>query len=284
MGCTADLIAKINIEQITESRLKNLKCNIAQVTLTIKSYVIIEITANMSVYKATDDCSQRVREFFANREFVVTAQKVETWSFPTGATTTEIRTLQNIPLSNVIDLCLLFHKDTRATSYYENPCYQYIQVTTFGRNFPEMPMNTQDQQFFQMQLNANNLDLLFEATDEFEDAFTTSRNTASRRSNPHTGLISFMIILYCGRNSNGALIFDRHDTNNQNLQLELRGAQIYQSQTYCYCNIDLMGQGPPSPILCQIHDIFCLFGHAYGGSCVQDVNNTFGEVVAQIEG
>ncbi|KAA6353992.1 MAG: hypothetical protein EZS28_050480, partial [Streblomastix strix] len=53
-----------------------------------------------------------------------------------------------------------------------------------------------------MQLNASNLDLLFEATDEFEDALTTPRNTASRRLNPHTDLTSFMIILQCERNSN----------------------------------------------------------------------------------
>ncbi|KAA6391916.1 MAG: hypothetical protein EZS28_012557 [Streblomastix strix] len=284
MGCTADLITKINIEQITDSGLKNLMYSFSPVTLSIKNYVVTEVTANMSGYKATDDCLQRVREFYANRPFVVLSQRVDAWSFPTSSTTTEIRTSQNIPLSHVTDLCLLFPKDARATICYENPCYHNMQVTTCGRNFPDMPMNTLDQQFFQMQLNANNLNLLFEATDEFEDALTTSGKTASRRLNPHTDLTLFMITLQCERNSNGALIFDGLDTNNQNVSVEFRGAPIYQGDTDCYYNVDLMGKRPPPPILCTIHDTFWLFGPANGGSYVYDVNNTFNEVTSQTEG
>ncbi|KAA6391404.1 MAG: hypothetical protein EZS28_013065 [Streblomastix strix] len=37
------------------------------------------MTANMSGYKATDDCLQRVREFYANRPFVIPAQRVKAW-------------------------------------------------------------------------------------------------------------------------------------------------------------------------------------------------------------
>ncbi|KAA6399558.1 MAG: hypothetical protein EZS28_004912 [Streblomastix strix] len=140
----------------------------------------------------------------------------------------EIRTFQNIPLSHVADFCLQFLKDARATTCLENPCYQDMQVTTCGRNFPDMPMNTLDQQFFQLQLNASNLDLLFEAIDEFEDALTTPRNIATRRLNPHTDLTSFLITLQSERNSNGALIFDGLYTQNQNTSVELRGAPIYQ--------------------------------------------------------
>ncbi|KAA6359744.1 MAG: hypothetical protein EZS28_044729 [Streblomastix strix] len=284
MGCTADLITKISIEQITDNRLKNLMCSITPVTLSKKNYVVTEVTANMSGYKATNDCLQRVREFYANRPFVVPSQRVEAWSFPTSATIIGIRTSQNIPLSHVTDLCLLFPKDARATTCYENPCYHNMQVTTCGRNFLVMPMNTLDQQFFQMQLNASNLDLLFEATDEFDDALTTPRNTALRRLNPHTDLTSFMITLQCERNNNGALTFDGLNTNNQNVSVELRGAPIYEGNTDCYYNVDLMGKRPPPPILCTIHDTFWLFGPVNGGTCVYDVNNTFDEVISQIEG
>ncbi|KAA6353974.1 MAG: hypothetical protein EZS28_050499, partial [Streblomastix strix] len=58
----------------------------------------------------------------------------------------------------------------------------------------------------------------------------------------------------------------------------------YQSDTDCYYNVDLMGKRPPPPILCTIHDTFQLFGPANGDSCVYDVNNTFDEVISQIEG
>ncbi|KAA6398158.1 MAG: hypothetical protein EZS28_006316 [Streblomastix strix] len=130
----------------------------------------------------------------------------------------------------------------------------------------------------------SNLGLLFEATDEFEDALTTPRNTASRRLNPHIDLTSFMITLQCEHNSNGVLIFDGLDTQNQNVSVELREAPIYQGNIDCYYNVDLMGRRQPPPILCPIHDTFWLFGPANGGSSVYDVNNTFDEVISQIEG
>ncbi|KAA6401375.1 MAG: hypothetical protein EZS28_003098 [Streblomastix strix] len=284
MECSADLISKISIEQITDSGLKNLICSISPVTLSIINYVVTEVTANMRGYKATDDCFQRVRDFYANKPFVVSAQKVEAWLFPSCATTIGIRTSQNIPLLHVSDLCLLFLKDARATTCYENPCYHNMQDSICGRNFPNLSISTLDQQFFQMQLNALNFDLLFEETDEFEDALTTPRNTASRRLNPHIDLTFFMITLLCERNNNGALTFDGLNTQNQNVQIELRGDPIYQGDTNSYFNVDLMGKRQPHPILCTIHDSFWLFGSTNGGSCVYDVNNTFDEMISSIEG
>ncbi|KAA6387151.1 MAG: hypothetical protein EZS28_017319, partial [Streblomastix strix] len=65
--------------------------------------------------------------------------------------------------------------------------------------------------------------------------------------------------------------------------VELRGRPIYQGDTDCYYNVDLMGKRPPPPILCTIHDTFWLFGPANGGTCVYDVNNTFDEVISQIQ-
>ncbi|KAA6384513.1 MAG: hypothetical protein EZS28_019958, partial [Streblomastix strix] len=97
LGCTADLITSIRTEQLTPSGLKNLVCDIAPVTISIKNYVVTEVTANMAGYKATDAYIAKVRDFFSTRAFVVPAQRVEIWPFPTSATLTGIRTSQNIP-------------------------------------------------------------------------------------------------------------------------------------------------------------------------------------------
>ncbi|KAA6389248.1 MAG: hypothetical protein EZS28_015221 [Streblomastix strix] len=157
-----------------------------------------------------------------------------------------------------------------------------MQVTTSRRNFPDIPMNTLDQQFFELQLSASNLDLQFEATDEYEDALTIPRNTATRRLNPHTDLSSFLITLQCERNKNGALTFDGLDTQNQNISVELRGAPIYQEATYSYCNVDTSGKRSLYPILCTVRDTFQLFSSAAGGSCIYDTNHSFDEVIGQL--
>ncbi|KAA6404458.1 MAG: hypothetical protein EZS28_000009 [Streblomastix strix] len=214
LGSTADLIAGLHTEPLTESGLKNLVRDVRPVTTHIKNCVIIKVTANMASYKATDACLNRVRQFYSQRPFVVPAEK-----------------------------------DVRATTCFENPCYQNMQVTTCSNNFPDMPMNTLDQQFFQLQIKASNLDLSIEATEEFEDALTTPRNTATRRLNPHTELINFLITLQYERNSNGALTFDGLDTQNQNTSIDLRGVPIYQGATNSYYNVDTRGKRPSSPIL-----------------------------------
>ncbi|KAA6361691.1 MAG: hypothetical protein EZS28_042782 [Streblomastix strix] len=241
-----------------------------------------KILSKFQGYKATDACLNRVYQFYSQRPFVVPTQRLKVWPFPTNATRTEIQTSQNVPLSHVSNFSHQFRKDARATTCFENPCYQNMQETTCGRNFPDMPMNTLDQQFFLLQLNASNLDLLFEATDEFEDALTTPRNIATRRLNTHTDLTSFLITLQCERNSNGALTFDGLDTQNQNTSVEFRGALIYQGATDSYYNVDTTGKRPPPPILCTVNDTFWLFSPAAGGSCIYDTNHSFGDVIGPL--
>ncbi|KAA6372943.1 MAG: hypothetical protein EZS28_031530 [Streblomastix strix] len=195
------MITGLFAELLTESGLKNLICDIKPVTKSIKNYVITEVIANMAGYKTTDACHNRVHYFYSQCPFVVPAQRVEIWPFPASATLMGIRASQNIPLSHLTDFCLLFPKDARATTCFENPCYQNMQITICSRNFPVLSMNTYDQQFFQLQLNTRNLDFLFETTDKFEDALTTQTNTATRRRNPHSNLTIFLITLQYERNS-----------------------------------------------------------------------------------
>ncbi|KAA6364582.1 MAG: hypothetical protein EZS28_039892 [Streblomastix strix] len=125
-------------------------------------------------------------------------------------------------------------------------------------------MNALDQQFFKLQLNASKLNLLFEATDEFEDASTIPRNTVTQRLYSHIDLTSFLITLQGGRNSNGALTFYRLDIQNQNTTVKLRGTLIYQGATDSYQNVDINGKRLPPPVLCQVHERFRLISPVAG--------------------
>ncbi|KAA6353057.1 MAG: hypothetical protein EZS28_051415, partial [Streblomastix strix] len=113
IGCTADLITGIRAEEFTPSGLKNLVCDIKPVMVSVRNYIIEAVTANMSGYKASDACLNPDRQFYSTRTFVVPAQRIESWTFPSRAALTELRTSQNIPLSHVTDMCLIFPKDPR---------------------------------------------------------------------------------------------------------------------------------------------------------------------------
>ncbi|KAA6361726.1 MAG: hypothetical protein EZS28_042747, partial [Streblomastix strix] len=268
IGCTADLITGIRAEELTLSGLKNLVCDIKPVTISVRNYIIEAVTANMCGYKASESCLNRIRQFYSNRPFVVPAQRIESLVFPSAASSAGIKTTQNIPLSHVTDMCLLFPKDARHVTCYENPCYFDMQINTMNRNFPDFPMNTLNEQFFTMQLQANNLDNIFEACDEYEDSLATPRASKTRRYNPVSDYTSFFITIQCERNSNGALTFDGLDTQNQNTSIELKGHPILTGEVDTYYNVDTNGKHPPPPILCTVHDTFWLFSPASGGSCI----------------
>ncbi|KAA6384205.1 MAG: hypothetical protein EZS28_020272, partial [Streblomastix strix] len=132
IGCTADLFTGLRAEELTPSGLKNLVCDIKSVTLSVRNYIIEAVTANMSGYKASETCLNRIRQFYQSRLFVVPAQRIESWVFQSAASSAGIKTTQNIPLSHVTDMCLLFPKDARHVTCYENPCYFDIQINTMN--------------------------------------------------------------------------------------------------------------------------------------------------------
>ncbi|KAA6390921.1 MAG: hypothetical protein EZS28_013551 [Streblomastix strix] len=89
-GCTADLITELHAELLTESKLKNLVCDIKLVTMGVKNYVISETTTNIAGYKATDTCLNRVSQSQGQCTFDVPVQHVEIWPYPMSATLTGI--------------------------------------------------------------------------------------------------------------------------------------------------------------------------------------------------
>ncbi|KAA6358302.1 MAG: hypothetical protein EZS28_046171 [Streblomastix strix] len=283
VGCTADFITRIRAEELTPSELKNLVCDVKPVTVSVRNYIISAVTANKSGYKASDACLKRVRQFYSTRPFVDPAQRIEFWTFPSATALTGLRTSQNIPFFHVTDMCLIFPEDPRCITCFENPYYFNMHVSTLSRNFPDFPMNTLNEQFFTMQLAANNLDNILEAIDEYEDSHATPRGSATRRYNPNTDITSFFITLQCERNSNSALLFDGLDTQNQNTSIELRGMPVYQGavDTYYY-NVDTNGKHPPHPVLCTVHDTFWPFSPANGGSYDYDTIHSFDEVIGQV--
>ncbi|KAA6400043.1 MAG: hypothetical protein EZS28_004431 [Streblomastix strix] len=282
IGCTADLITGIRAEELTPSGLKNLVCDIKQVTVSIRNYIIEAVTANMCGYKASESCINRVRQFYSNRPFVVPAQRIESWVFPTAASSAVIKTIQNIPLSHVTDMCLLFPKDARHVTCYENPCYFDIQINIMNRNLPDFSMNILNEQFFTMQLQANNLDHIFEACDEYNDSLATPRASKTRRYNPVSDYTSFFITIQYERNSKGALTFDGLDTQNQNTSIELKGYPIFAGEADTYYNVDTNRKHPTPPILYTVHDTFWLFSPASGGSCIYDTTHSFDQVINQV--
>ncbi|KAA6381511.1 MAG: hypothetical protein EZS28_022961 [Streblomastix strix] len=110
-------------------------------------------------------------------------------------------------------------------------------------------MNTLNEQFFTMQLQANNLENIFEACDEYEDSLATPKAGNTRRYNPIRDYASFFITIQCEYNSNDTLIFDGLNSKNQNTPIELKRHPLFVGKVCTYYNVDTIGKHPPPPIL-----------------------------------
>ncbi|KAA6403302.1 MAG: hypothetical protein EZS28_001174 [Streblomastix strix] len=257
--CTADLITGIRAEELIPSGLNNLVCDIKPVTVSVRNYIKETITTNICGYRASETCPNCVRQFYQNSPFVVPAQLIESWVFPSAASQAGIKTAQNIPLSHITNMCILFPNDA-------------------GRNFPDFPMNALNEQSFTMQLQANILVNIFEACDQYKNSLATPRANKTRRYNAVSDYTSFLITIQYERNSNGALTFDELDSKIQNIPVELKGHPIFAGDIETYNNVDTNGKHPPPPILCTVHDTFWLFTPADGGSCVYDIIHSFDQI------
>ncbi|KAA6403085.1 MAG: hypothetical protein EZS28_001396 [Streblomastix strix] len=233
-------------------------------------------------YIASETCLNRICLFYQCLPVVIPAQRIESWIFPSAALSAGIKTTQNIPLSHVTDMCLLYPKYNRRFTCYENPYNFEILINAMSRNFPDFTMSNLNEQFFKMQLQANNLDNIFEASDEHEDSLTSQRSSKTQRYYEVSDYTSFFITIQCERNSNGALTSDGLDSTNQNIRIELKGHSIFSGEVNTYYNVDTNGKHPPPPILCTVYDIFWLFSPGDGGSYLYDTTHSYDQIIEQV--
>ncbi|KAA6398845.1 MAG: hypothetical protein EZS28_005623 [Streblomastix strix] len=88
-------------------RIKNLICEVRPVTVSVKNYIITAVTANTSGYKASYAYLNQVQQFYSTLPFVVPAQRIESWAFPSGAALTGLRTSQLFHFLMLL-ICVLF--------------------------------------------------------------------------------------------------------------------------------------------------------------------------------
>ena len=114
-------------------------------------------------------------------------------------------------------------------------------------------------QFLQMQVIASDLDGPIQCTQEFEDAYTQTKNDASngkRYANTLRDDTRFIWNVQLERNG-GGYFFDGYESKGRNVAIELVGNPIYQGANDTYYNVDKNGtKHPPQPQIWSCKDIY----------------------------
>jgi hypothetical protein len=185
-GVQADLITKL-LTQASASTTEPMRQlgQVGEGTFRITNITIERCVSTISGYKVSPQTFNNLANYYSSHYFLIPAQRVEPHQFPTSATSTGLKTTQNIPLVKCTDLCFLFPTHSEDITCFTNPQYKDLISNLVGRNIPNKPVNTTDAQFFQQMLNASDLDSIFEATEEYETSLTLKLNSDTARYKPH---------------------------------------------------------------------------------------------------
>ena len=219
-------------------------------TLTYQEFTITLMKSNMQGYGCTEATKQGITEIL-RQGIIIPSQQVDYHAFPIAASANGIKSSINIPLMNVTTMSLLFPKYSNELTVFENPCYQNCYLNVAGTNYPDENLSTNDPRFYEMQLEAADLDgITLMCTKDFEDSITMTRNheeTGKRFVNTLSDATNFVFQIKTER-SGGGFFYDGLDSNGGNVQIQVNGQPIYTGVDDTYYNVDESGTIHPPPI------------------------------------
>ena len=188
----------------------------------------------------------------------IPAQYLSFDSFPDAPGKNGIQTSLRSTLSNATNLSVVFPRHVNDITVMQNPMYQNMQLRIDNKNYPDRALSTLGAEFLQMQVIASDLDGPIQCTQEFEDAYTQSKNDSNggRYKNTLRDDTRFIWNVQLERNG-GGYFFDGYESKGKNVAIELVGSPIYKDANDTYYNVDADGkEHPPQPQVWTCKDIY----------------------------
>ena len=229
-----------------------------EITLICNKLRINDFSSHMAGFGICEQSKKDIMEEL-NKGIDIPAQYLTFDSFPDAANVNGIQTSLRATLSNVTNLSVVFPRHANDITVMQNPMYQNLQLRIDNKNFPDRALSTLGAEFLQMQVIASDLDGPIQCTQEFEDAYTQTKNDESngkRYANTLRDDTRFIWNVQLERNG-GGYFFDGYESRGRNVAIELVGNPIYQGANDTYYNVDKDGtKHPPQPQLWACRDIY----------------------------
>ena len=229
-----------------------------EITLICTQLKINDFSSHMCGFGICEKSKQEITQELI-KGIDVPAQYLSFDSFPDSANVNGIQTSLRSTLSNVTNLSVVFPRHANDITVMQNPMYQNLQLRIDNKNYPDRALSTLGAEFLQMQVIASDLDGPIQCTQEFEDAYTQTKNDASngkRYANTLRDDTRFIWNVQLERNG-GGYFFDGYESKGRNVAIELVGNPIYQGANDTYYNVDKDGiKHPPQPQIWSCKDIY----------------------------
>jgi hypothetical protein len=208
---------------------------------------------------------------------------VRHYSFPNTPNERGIDTQVNIPKTHVTEVVVLFPHSPNDLTVYMNSKYKDLSLKFLDMNWPDTPINITTESFFRSQLQANQLEVLLQCSEEFENSYMInfSYKLGEWYFTP-TNITNFASSVPVEIPSTNAL-FSEGANSTQNTVISLAGNAITQGEEECYhniseTNVEVISRTPP--VLCLVSNTFWVFKtNAQTGDeeCIYEINKGFNE-------
>jgi hypothetical protein len=259
LGNTIDLIARVNWTVDANDRVDSVTYTRSAVQFGSTTISARQINAHIHGYQVTPRLKDFLRVYFAENIFVVPGEIVRHYSFPNTPSEGGIDTQVNITMTHVTEAIVLFPHSSHDITTFLNPKYKDLSLKFLDMNWPDTPINTTTESFFRSQLQAKQLDVLLQCSDEFENSYMVNvSGRLSERYYTPTDITNFAFSIPIEIPSTNAL-FAEGANSTQNAIIALTGNAIIQGEEECYhnvseTNVELVNKTPP--ILCLVSNTF----------------------------
>ena len=240
------------------------------VKITASNIQTLDCWCDIRGYEASHDAIMQLKQYFNENPFTVCAQRVERYSFHSGAESSGLDTDVNIRMRRVTDCYVLMPTNSLQKTVFCNPALDKFQLMIGNTRYPDQLLSTLDPEFFENQIQSTDFDSFFEATDSYEHSLTDARvgsvttvdtNGSTVTTTTKIGAIApitddtgFCPIFSLERDNAGELVFDGR--NDKEVKIEITGRPMYQD--YNIYPPSTMSATPP-PTLCTCSDTYWIF-------------------------
>jgi hypothetical protein len=237
LGTTIDLIARVNWTVDGDGKVDSVTYTRSAVQFGSTTISARQIKSHVHGYKISQRLKDFLKAYFAENIFTVPGEIVRHYSFPNSPNERGIDTQVNIPMTHVTETVVLFPHSPHDMTVFMNPKYKDLSLKFSDMNWPDTPINTTSESFFRSQLQANQLDVLLQCSDEFENSYMLhfSGKNGERYYTP-TDITNFAFSVPVEIPSTNALFADGANST-QNTVISLAGNAITQGEEECYHNV-----------------------------------------------
>ena len=195
---------------------------VGQQTISIESLELKNLYCDVSGYNITQECKRNIATMFTpERPLIIPAQQVDIRNLPSKPSGGQYDADFTYALHNVTDFIAVFPKTSQDITCFYNPMVKDLQLRCNGKLYPTNKLeNTHDYRFYQMMMNASDLDNYYEADKSYAESLTRKLDVNFDYGYTGTDVSSCIATFQAERNTRG-YCFDGLETGNVNVNIGL---------------------------------------------------------------